>query len=71
MAKSHDIIYLDNLRITVTLAVVLLRMSSVCLNRFYSPDATVTVSSALPGHGADKANDEQVETWWAAIFTLP
>lgn len=26
----------------------------------------VTASSALPGHEADKANDEQVETWWAA-----
>lgn len=42
MAKSHDIVYLDNLRITATLAVVLLHMSSVCLNRFCSPDATVS-----------------------------
>lgn len=26
----------------------------------------VTASSALPGYGAEKANDELVETWWSA-----
>lgn len=41
MAKSHYIVYLDNLRIVGALAVVLLHMSGVCLDRFYNPDTTM------------------------------
>lgn len=31
MTKSHNIVYLDNLRIVATLAVVLLHLSGICL----------------------------------------
>lgn len=41
MAKSHNIVYLDNLRIVATLAVVLLHLSGICLAWYSTPDATL------------------------------
>lgn len=41
MATSNKIVYLDNLRIAATLAVVLAHMSEVCLSSFHDPEAAI------------------------------